>query len=199
MTDAAPGRPPRGEARRALILEAALRVLGEEGAGAVTHRRIAAEAGLPVAATTYWFASKDELLAESYRLAADRDIARMRRLSTVYAERARRDLAGALTDLLAADLADSRTALLAAYSLWIEAARRPSLRTIEAEWTHAYVEVVEAVLRDAGSPHPETDAELLVATLDGLLLAQLAADHPDPAVALRAPIERLVGALLRAP
>lgn len=199
MPGAAAGRPPRGEARRALILEAALRVLGEEGAGAVTHRRVAAEAGLPVAATTYWFASKDELLAESYRLAADRDIARMRQLSTTYAERARTDLAGALTDLLAADLADSRTALLAAYSLWIEAARRPSLRGIEQEWTHAYVAVVEGVLRDAGSPHPQTDAKLLVATLDGLLLAELALDHPDPAVALRPQLERLVGALLRAP
>jgi hypothetical protein len=115
------------------------------------------------------------------------------------AERARTDLAGALTDLLAADLADSRTSLLAAYSLWIEAARRPSLRGIEQEWTHAYVAVVEGVLRDAGSPHPQTDAELLVATLDGLLLAQLALDHPDPAVALRPQLERLVGALLRAP
>lgn len=198
MPGAAGGRPPRGEARRALILEAALRVLGEEGASAVTHRRVAREAGLPLAATTYWFASKDELLADAYRLAADTDIERMRRLSTEYAERARADLAGALTDLLAADLAESRTSLLAAYSLWIEAARRPALRPIEQEWTRAYVEVVEAVLRDAGSPHPATDAELLVATLDGLLLAQLALEHPDPAVALRPQLERLVAALLRA-
>lgn len=198
MPGAPAGRPPRGEARRALILEAALRVLGEEGASAVTHRRVAREAGLPLAATTYWFASKDELLADAYRLAADTDIERMRRLATEYAERARADLAGALTDLLAADLAESRTSLLAAYSLWIEAARRPALRPIEQEWTRAYVDLVEGVLRDAGSPHPATDAELLVATLDGLLLAQLALADPDPAAALRPQLERLVAALLRA-
>jgi DNA-binding transcriptional regulator YbjK len=172
-------------------------VVGEEGAAAVTHRRVATAAGLPVAATTYWFASKDELLAEAYRLAADRDIERMRALTETYAERASTDLAGALTDLLTADLAGSRTSLLAAYSLWIEAARRPALRAIEREWTAAYVELVEGVLRDAGSPHPATDATLLVATLDGLLLTQLAGGDADPAAALRPPLERLVAALLR--
>jgi DNA-binding transcriptional regulator YbjK len=172
-------------------------VVGEEGAAAVTHRRVAAAAGLPVAATTYWFASKDELLAEAYRVAADRDIGRMRALADTYAARASTDLAGALTDLLTADLAGSRTSLLAAYSLWIEAARRPALRAIERDWTAAYVGVVEGVLRDAGSPHPATDATLLVATLDGLLLTQLAGGHADPAAALRPPLERLVGALLR--
>ena len=191
-------RPPRGEARRALILEATLRVVAEDGPAAVTHRRVAAEAGLPVAATTYWFASKDELLAEAYRLAADRDMARIRELAALYDARASTDLAGTLTDLLVADLAESRTALLAAYSLWVEAARRPALRPIERDWTHAYVSVVERVLRLAGSPHPATDAVLLVAALDGLLLAQLAGDHPDPATLLRPQLERLVGALVRA-
>lgn len=201
MSPAGPAadRPPRGEARRALILEAALRVVGEEGASALTHRRVAAEAGLPVAATTYWFASKDELLAEAYRLAADRDMERIRELAAIYDQRAPDDLAATLADLLAADLAGSRTALLAAYSLWIEAARRPVLRGIERDWTHAYVAVVERVLRVAGSPHPATDAQLLVAALDGLLLAQLAVHDPDPAITLRPQLERLIDALLRAP
>jgi DNA-binding transcriptional regulator YbjK len=192
-------RPPRGEPRRALILEAALRVVGEEGAGAVTHRRVATEAGLPLAATTYWFTSKDELLAEAYRLAADRDIARMRDLAMTYADRAATDLAGALTDLLTAELAAARTSLIASYALWIEAARRPALRAIELEWTTAYVELVQDILQAAGSPHPETDAQLLVATLDGLLLAQLASGHPDPDTQLRPQLDRLVAALLRAP
>lgn len=194
--DAAP-RPPRGEARRALILEAALQVVGEEGAGAVTHRRVAAAAGLPLAATTYWFSSKDALLAEAYRLAADRDIARMQALAGTYADAAATDLAGALTDLLVAELAGSRTPLIASYALWIEAARRPELREIEHAWTAAYVDLTRQVLKRAGSPDPVTDAELVVATLDGLLLHQLAAGPGDPAVSLRPAVTRLVGALLR--
>ncbi len=191
-----PARPPRGEARRALILEAALRVVGDEGAAAVTHRRVAAEAGLPLAATTYWFSSKDELLAEAYRLAAARDIERMHALAATYAEEVVADLAGTLTDLLAAELAGSRTPLIASYALWIEAARRPELREIELAWTGAYVELLRTVLARAGSPDPATDAELVVATLDGLLLHQLAAGPADPAARLRPQLERLVGALL---
>ncbi len=191
-------RPPRGEARRALLLEAALRVVGEEGAGALTHRRVAAEAGLPLAATTYWFASKDELLAEAYRVAATRDIERMRVLATQCHDAAVGDLAGTLTDLLCAELAGSRTQLIAAYALWIEAARRPALREIEKEWTRAYIALLHDLLAAAGSPEPAIDAELLVAALDGLLLHQLASDD-DPGVRLRPALERLVGSLLRAP
>jgi DNA-binding transcriptional regulator YbjK len=199
LSQAPPPRPPRGEARRGLIVEAALRVVGEEGAGALTHRRVAAEAGLPLAATTYWFASKDELLAEAYRLAADRDIARMRDLARTYVDRAATDLAAALTELLTAELAAGRTSLIASYALWIEAARRPALRAIEHEWTTAYVNLVQDILRAAGSPHPATDAQLLVATLDGLLLQQLATDDADPDTQLRPQLDRLVAALLRVP
>jgi DNA-binding transcriptional regulator YbjK len=197
LSDGVPPRPPRGEARRALILEAALRVVGEEGVGALTHRRVAAEAGLPLAATTYWFRSKDELLAEAYRVAADRDIARMHALASTYADRAATDLAGALTDLLVAELGGSRTPLIASYALWIEAARRPELRAIELAWTAAYVDITRPLLERAGSPDPSTDAELVVATLDGLLLHQLAAGPDDPALSLRPAVARLVAALLR--
>ncbi|WP_354699331.1 hypothetical protein DSM112329_05044 [Paraconexibacter sp. AEG42_29] len=193
---ATPDRPPRGEARRAVILEAALQVVADEGVGAITHRRVAAAAGLPVAATTYWFASKDELLTAAYRLAADRDIARMRTLTASAATRGPGGLPGALTDLLTADLSGSRAALVAAYSLWLEAARRPELRAIEREWTAVYVDLLDDLLTRAGSRQPQTDARLLVATLDGLLLASLAAPQDDPAATLRPLLERLVGALL---
>lgn len=191
-----PARAVRGEARRALILDAALHVVAEEGAAALTHRRVAAAAGLPLAATTYWFASKDELLTEAYRLAADRDTARMRELVGRLPDVGAAELAGALTDLLLADLAGGRSALIAAYSLWLEAARHPGLREVERTWTAAYVELVTDVLTRAGSPQPAVDAPLLVATLDGLLLAQLSAPGADPETALRVPLERLVTALL---
>jgi DNA-binding transcriptional regulator YbjK len=48
---------PRGAARREALLEAVLRIVAEVGADAVTHRRVAEEAQLPLASTTYWFES----------------------------------------------------------------------------------------------------------------------------------------------
>jgi DNA-binding transcriptional regulator YbjK len=194
---AAGARPPRGEARRALILETTLRILGEEGPAAVTHRRVATEAGLPLAATTYWFASKDELLAEACRLAAERDAARLRKVAGDLRASASPDIAGTLTDLLTAELAETRSMLIAFYALWLEAARRPALREVGDEYTAMYHATVRDILAAAGSASPDVDARVLVAAIDGVVLEQLAAGSPDPAAAMRPVLERVVTALLR--
>jgi DNA-binding transcriptional regulator YbjK len=188
-------RPVRGEARRELILDAAIDVLGEEGLAALTHRRVAAAAGLPLAATTYWFASKEDLLLHAYRRAADRDMDRVRRVA---ADAGDKDVADALTDVLGAELADGRTAIVACFTMWVEAARRPELREIGAEWTTAYERVIEDLLRAAGSPEPALDARVLTATLDGLMLGILAEGAADPSAVreqLRPQLRRLVAAL----
>jgi len=194
-----PGAAPRGAARRDHILDAALRVAGRLGPDALTHRRVAEAAGLPLAATTYWFASKDELLAETYRRAAERDIARLEELGNrLSSERpaARRDLPAALANLVLDELAGDRTGLVASYALWLEAARRPELRELSRAWTAAYVRVTAGLLATAGSRDPDLDARIVVAALDGLSLDALVTDPPGAGRALRAALERLLGALL---
>lgn len=193
----AAARPPRGEARRALILEATLRILGDEGPAGVTHRRVAQEAGLPLAATTYWFASKDALLVEACRLASERDAARLRKVAEDLRSDDRRDVAGRLTELLTAELADTRSTLIAFYTLWLEAARRPALREIGDEYAALYHATMREILEAAGSADPDLDARVLVAAIDGVVLEQLASDTRDPAAAMRPVLERVVGALLR--
>jgi AcrR family transcriptional regulator len=56
-------RIPARERRRQLVA-AAFRVIGTEGFAAATTRRVCAEAGAPLAAFHYCFASKQELLTE---------------------------------------------------------------------------------------------------------------------------------------
>jgi TetR/AcrR family transcriptional regulator, regulator of biofilm formation and stress response len=192
----AAARPLRGEARRGLLLEAALRVIAAEGPRALTHRRVAAEAGLPLAATTYWFESRDELMREAYRLAVERDLARVRELAAATADVKPDRLGDALADLIAGELAEHRAALMAAYAMWLEAARRPDLRDIEPSWTGAYTEVMAGLLARAGAPDPPVAARLLVAALDGLVLAELSRDAAASADELRPLIRRLVAALL---
>lgn len=51
-------------ARRAALVQAALRVIARDGVAAATTRRIVAEAGMPLASFHYVFASRDELMAE---------------------------------------------------------------------------------------------------------------------------------------
>jgi TetR/AcrR family transcriptional regulator, regulator of biofilm formation and stress response len=52
------------ELRRQQLVAAAFRVIGRDGFAAATTRRVCAEAGAPLAAFHYCFASKQELLAE---------------------------------------------------------------------------------------------------------------------------------------
>lgn len=70
MRGAAPGtadKLPQAERRRLAILDATLRVIAAGGVDDVTHRRVAAEAGVPLGSTTYYFASRDDLLREAFR------------------------------------------------------------------------------------------------------------------------------------
>jgi DNA-binding transcriptional regulator YbjK len=195
----APARPPRGAARREHLLDVALRLTGQIGPEALTHRRVAEAAGLPLAATTYWFASKEELLAETYKLAAERDIARLEalgaRLSGVRPT-ARRSLPAALARLVTDELDGNRTGLVACFALWLEAARRPELREVSRAWTDAYVQAAAGILAAAGSQSPELDARVVVAALDGLSLDALVVDDPDADGRLRRVLERLLEALL---
>ena len=188
---------PRGAARREALLEAALAIVAETGPDAVTHRRVAEAAGLPLASTTYYFASKEHLLTAALELAAARDITR---LEAVIADRsAVADPLELITAVLLEPLAESgpsgRGPLLAAYALMLEAARRPALREIVARWTEAYVAALATLLQAAGSRQPRADAQLISAACDGLLIDQLAS---GVSADLRSRLRRLTRALLNA-
>lgn len=188
---------PRGTARRDALLDAVIRIVAEVGADAVTHRRVAEVADLPLASTTYWFESKEHLLTAALERAADRDIARLHTFIQDAPTSASDPIALAVDAIL--DPADEsgqarRGSLLATYALLLEAARRPALRAVTRRWTDAYLEALGRLLGLAGSHDAPSDAALLLAAADGLLVEDLATgEHSD----LRAPLCRLGAALVK--
>lgn len=56
------------EQRRQKILEAALRLIVREGVRAVRHRAVAAEAQVPLSATTYYFRDINDLITDAFAL-----------------------------------------------------------------------------------------------------------------------------------
>ena len=54
--------------RRQQILEAALKIIGEEGLRGLTYRSIAEAANIPLGSTTYYYSSIEELYLEAYEL-----------------------------------------------------------------------------------------------------------------------------------
>jgi len=192
------GTRPRGPARREALLDAVLRVVAEAGVDAVTHRRVAEVAGLPLASTTYWFDSKEHLLTAALQRAADRDIERLRAVLGETPEHEPDPLGLAVGAILGPGAESSQASrgwLLATYALVLEAARRPALREVTMGWTNAYLEALPPLLAAAGSQHPRSDAELLLAAADGLLVDQLASDD---AADLAPRLRRLAEALVRA-
>jgi DNA-binding transcriptional regulator YbjK len=187
---------PRGAARREALLEAVLRIVADVGADAVTHRRVAEVADLPLASTTYWFQSKEQLLTAALELAAERDVARLQEFTAEPLDGRTDPLAlavDAILEPLAESVQASRGSLMATYALLLEAARRPTLQAVTRDWTEAYLKVLGQLLEAAGSKDPRADAELLVGAADGLLIAQLASGtHGD----LAGPLYRLATALV---
>ena len=188
---------PRGAARRDALLDAVIRIVADVGADAVTHRKVAETADLPLASTTYWFESKEQLLTAALERAADGDILRLKAFVSGAGDGVADPIALAV-DAILDPIDDSgqatRCSLLATYALLLEAARRPVLRAVTRRWTDAYLETLGELLGLAGSHDPEADAALLLAAADGLLVEQLATgEGPD----LRGQLRRLAAALIR--
>jgi DNA-binding transcriptional regulator YbjK len=190
MSTSAPTREPtsarrrgggRGSGRRELLLEATLEVIGREGVDAVTHRRVAELAGVPLGSTTYWFASRQEMLTEALGHFARLDIEQVRRRFTDLARRrpSRKRLVEAFVAYLVPQFAEGRRHTAAQYALLQEAALEPALEPVVREWTEAWQRALAEVFTALGAPRPELEARMFLAMLDGLSLVQLAAPDED--------------------
>lgn len=159
----------RGDRRQA-ILDATLQVIAAGGVHAVTHRAVAAAAGVPLASTTYHFDSKDQLVTETLALVIDRSVA----LAAEFSTDPPGDLAGLverLTTMTQAQLRDTEAPLAAQFELMLEAGRRPELRPLAERWDRAYAGCMNRLVAAAGLEPAAGPA--LTTLLEGALVAQL--------------------------
>jgi TetR/AcrR family transcriptional regulator, regulator of biofilm formation and stress response len=156
------------------------RVIGAHGADAVTHRAVAAEAGVPLSATTYYFASKEQLLQETLLQAAREETERIERVVLDLAPRSldAGEWADAVSEVVGASVRDDAATQVALFELGLEATRTAALRPELAEWQQALHRLAAMGSRSVGSDDPELDGTLIVAAIAGLMLQGLAADAP---------------------
>ena len=191
MTRAEPTRQARGERRRRAILQAALRVISEHGVDAVSHRAVAEEAAVPLASTTYYFESLDELLEGALRLFVDEEAGR---LSALTERLEGQDLPPVeIARLFRAELEPD----VAQFELYVEAARRPRLREVARNSIEMYATVAAAALRAAGLDEPAINPRAFVALFDGYGLHRVAGCDDqgleDALLALWAAATRAIG------
>jgi TetR/AcrR family transcriptional regulator, regulator of biofilm formation and stress response len=194
------GRRPHGNARRLLLLQTTLRLIADEGIDAVSHRSVAEAAGVPLGSTTYWFASRQDMLRQALEHFARLEIKTLREhLAAVLGRRlSRKRLVDEFTDLLMPQLGQARWRTVAQYAFLQEAARQAELEPVCREWTDAWQDALAEVFASLGTADPQLEARMFLAMLDGLLLEQLAAPDEDPErkvirPALRAWFDRVPG------
>ncbi|MGH2926044.1 MAG: TetR/AcrR family transcriptional regulator [Solirubrobacterales bacterium] len=168
-------------ARRTLLLETTLRLIADRGIDAISHRSVADAAGVPLGSTTYWFASRQDMLIEALEHFARLETETLRdRLSGVLGKRlSRARLVDELTAILLPQVGEGRWRALAQYTLLQEAARQPELEAACREWTAAWEDALTEVFGSMRADDPELEARMFLAMLDGLLLGQLATPVPD--------------------
>jgi TetR/AcrR family transcriptional regulator, regulator of biofilm formation and stress response len=165
--------------RRWAIVEAALTVIGRGGVDAVTHRAVAVEAGVPLAATTYYFGSKAELVQSALELVIARSGEIVEECTRIEGRLDCDGLVERLAAFAVAQLEDREAPLIAQYELMLEAARRAHLRPLAERWSEAYMGGLVDLVRVSPLPDPERSAELLSALIEGTLLEQLSLPRDD--------------------
>ena len=161
------------------IVDGALAVIARVGPDGLTHRLVAAEAGVSLAATTRWFASKEAIVEAAFLRAVDEGVAAIERRHDTVAAWTPATAPLALAHSIEEECTTDRERTLVGYALWVEAQRRPALRPHAERWTDAYVALYAHALRSLGARGDVGDrARLLTAAIDGLVSQQLAAETP---------------------
>ncbi|MET8795172.1 TetR family transcriptional regulator [Nocardia sp. NPDC004568] len=174
---------PRDPHRRQRILDAARVLIPVHGIAGLTHRLVAAEAGVPVGSTTYYFADLADLTAAALADTAKVTREVLRGWSEALGDS--EDLPATLAALTADCLARPEQ-LLTVNELYLAAARLPELRPPARVWFDGLVEIL--------TPHAGPVAARAVAIyLDGTLLHALTIGTVLDAGALTAPIAALTG------
>ena len=157
--------------RRAEILDAAVRVVLERGFGGTRVNDVAEELGISSGLVHYHFDSKDELLAETLRYAADADIARLEK-SVAQLDDPLLRLDRVLREYLPEKRADASWVIWV--DAWGQAIRNERLRAILTELDLAWSGAIESVVHDGVTSgrftcsDPAGTARRLSALLDGL-------------------------------
>ena len=183
--------------RRSTILDATLRLIATDGVDAITHRRVAAAAGVPLGSTTYYFDSREQLLREAFR----RYLEQIRALQTRVARAIRPTTVAGLVDVLVEltqrEFEDEQM-VLAEYELTLFAARDAEIAEALHEWDASMIGGLARSFETLGAARPFDAARTVLNMTRGHELDSLTR-HDANTGDLRRLLTVVVAALVGAP
>ena len=190
---------PKGERRRYALVSAAAELLREGGFEAVRHRAVARRAGLPLASTTYYFSSLDDLIASAVAHIGMLEVAQLRAQVATLSRRRRgpETTADLLVDLLVGSESGPRLTeqLISRYERHIACARLPALRDIQRRNLRQRVDAVAEVIDRSGRSVRLELVSALICTVDGAVVSALVDDRQDPRAVARATVIDVIDAV----
>jgi DNA-binding transcriptional regulator YbjK len=179
----------KGERRRQELVAAAAALLRSGGFDAVRHRAVAERAGLPLASTTYYFGSLEDLVTAAVERTGREELAEGRTQLDALP-------AGPIDTAAVADLVldlllgpESRDggldAVLLRYERLVGAGRRPYLTPLMRELRPELDALLAEILGRSGRPLDPVELRDLVSLVDGAVISALIEADPDPRAAAR--------------
>lgn len=166
---------PRGTTDRERPLRislAALEVVGERGVEGLTHRAVAAAAGVPLGSTTYHFKTLDDLLVAAIQEAKRATDDELVEWSDSLRRNGDQDLPRALATYVLDALTNHWGRTVVEIELYMAALRRPQLLEMSREWDENLVSVL------AQHTEPET-AKILALVVDGVFVRAMIHGMPS--------------------
>ncbi|GGP80711.1 TetR/AcrR family transcriptional regulator [Saccharothrix coeruleofusca] len=180
---------PKGERRRQALVEAAADLLADGGFDALRHRAVAERAGLPLASTTYYFASLDELVTAALEHHGNAELAygKARLAELDQDECGGEAFIDLVLDLLLGPPAGERDAeaVLLRYERLVATGRRPYLRPLMRRMAGELHALLLEIFAKAGQPVDLERVRELIALVDGAVVNALIEVSPDPRGAAR--------------
>jgi len=197
--EGARGPYARGVERRRALLEAVLRIVTRDGVAAVTHRAVAAESEASLRATTYYFATKEDMIREAFRFFCEQSLEQIDATSQAYLDRevGPGDAVAMIFENVLKEWDNPNTSWVAEFELILAIAREPSFAPEYRAFQQRLDLGLKTTMQRIGSKHPARDARIVLAFLRGFELEQLS--RPDRGAwqrKMRADLSHLVTALM---
>ncbi len=180
--------------RRAALLDAAAELAAEIGAGAVTHRAVAARAGVPLSTTSYFFGSIDELVTEALRHSSQGRVAAFDDAEAAWVLNEGQPTDEMIERVVDSLLGHSPLAEGGQVESYLAAGRQPALQADVSATVNRFASRSAWQLKRMGSARSVELGWALQALADGAMLHRLAGVETDHRARLREGIRMLLAA-----
>jgi AcrR family transcriptional regulator len=178
-----------------MLLDAAIRVLGECGVRALTHRAVDSEAGVAVGSTANYFPTREALLEAIVDQVSATERDHFDEVAATVCPTTPAELGAVIAGFARDGTGVHRALALSRYAILVEAGNNAKIRRQLAETGSRVNAWFGNWLRLIGSRDPDHDLHVLGNYITGLMLHQLAIPDSgfDPADKITALLESLVG------